>query len=82
MATRRSEENMVWVAVGLILVVLGFASGALPWAITGGLATAAVVYLLTREWESALNVGGGAAAVILLFGIASWIAPGWYQGVL
>lgn len=81
MSARRAEENAVWAGL-LFIVVLGLAIGVLPWAILGGLAVAAVVYWLTREWGSALNGGYLTAAVILILGLMSRFSPGWYQGLL
>lgn len=84
MSNRQTEGSMAWAAgfmAVVVLVSLVVLSGALPWAILGGAAAAAVVFWLTRAWDYAFSAGFATALLILVLGIASWLSPGWYQGL-
>ena len=75
------NDTYGYLFVGLVWMVFTIASGSLPWAITGGLATSGVALVISRQWKFALEAGVVVTGIISLLGIMAMFSPGWYKGL-
>ena len=67
-------QYVVAIVGGLVFLTLAAQSGALLWAIAGGLGTAAVAFFVGRNLMAAATVGGFVSLGVSVFGIANMLA--------
>lgn len=67
---------LIFVAVIAVLVFLTLLaqSGALPWAMTGGLLSGGIAFRLLRDWRTSTAAGIAVALVISVIGIGQFLA--------
>ena len=64
----------VALVAGLVFLTLAAQSGALVWAIVGGLGTSAVTFFIARDLRIAAVVGGMVTLAVSVLGIANMLA--------
>ena len=71
-------DRIVPISVAIIAVLVFLTllaqSGALPWAMAGGLLSGGIAFLLLRNWRTSAAAGATVALVISVIGIGQFLA--------